>query len=226
MNYPFLILHGWGSCAQRWEEVKNYLESKGFKVYVPDLPGFGQSPPPKKVWSISDYAEWVKEYCKEQNLLKVFLLGHSFGGAIALKFSLKYPEKVKKLFLVAPAIIRKRSLKKEIIKKIAKPFSFLPESAKKIIYIKILKSNYPLKKGIMRDIFLRVIKEDQLEDCSSISVPTVIIWGENDNITPLKDAYSIYKRMKKSKLVIIEDQGHDLNRNAPELLVNMVLENI
>jgi pimeloyl-ACP methyl ester carboxylesterase len=226
MNYQILILHGWGSCSKNWAEVKSYLENKGFKVYVPDLPGFGQNFPPKDVWSIADYAEWVRTYCKEKNLQQFFLLGHSFGGAISLKFSLKYPEKVKKLFLVAPAIIRKKSLKKEIIKKIVKPFSFLPDAAKKIIYIKILKSDYPLKRGIMRDIFLKVIKEDQLEDCSGISVPTVIIWGEKDDVTPIKDAYLIHKKINGSKLVIIKNQKHDLNRKAPLLLAERILENI
>jgi len=226
MNYQILILHGWGSCSKNWAEVKSYLENKGFKVYVPDLPGFGQNFPPKDVWSIADYAEWVRTYCKEKNLQQFFLLGHSFGGAISLKFSLKYPEKVKKLFLVAPAIIRKKSLKKEIIKKIAKSFSFLPESAKKIIYIKIIKSDYPLRKGIMRDIFVNIVKEDQLANCSDISVPTVIIWGKNDDITPLKDGYLIRERIKNSKLVIIEGQGHNLNKKVPELLAQKVLENI
>jgi pimeloyl-ACP methyl ester carboxylesterase len=58
-----------------------------------------------------------------------------------------------------------------------------------------------------------------------IKVPTVIIWGDKDEFTPLEDAYFINKQIKNSKLVIIPGAGHDLNRKQPEVLVEKVLEN-
>ena len=221
-----LILHGWGSSSQRWVNVKSYLEKGGFRVNIPDLPGFGESPPPKDAWSIDNYVEWARTYCERQNFSQIFLLGHSFGGAIAVKFALKYPEKIIKMFLVAPALIRVKTLKKKIINKTAKFFSFLPNSTKKVIYGSVLKSDYPLKAGTMRDIFQRVIAEDVSPRLSEIQTPTIIIWGKNDDVTPLKDAYLINKKIHGSKLIIIENQGHDLNRKVPELLAEKVLENL
>ncbi len=244
-----LILHGWGSCAKNWAKIKQLLEFYGHSVYVPDLPGFGDNPPPSNVWLIDDYVEWVKNYCQKQKLFcdktsfkwvlkkegqerteclreQFFLLGHSFGGSIAIKFALKYPAKIKKLFLVGPAIIRKKTLKKEIIKKTAKTFSFLPLRIKKIIYGKIIKSDYPLQVGIMREIYLKVIEENLLSLLPAISIPTVIIWGQKDKITPLSDGYLIKKQLPNSELKIVPGVGHSLHYQSPEELVKIVVSSL
>jgi pimeloyl-ACP methyl ester carboxylesterase len=219
-----LILHGWGSCAKNWSRVKNYLEERGFKVYVPDLPGFGENPPPQEVWSIDHYAEWARTYCENQNLSPVFLLGHSFGGSIAAKFALKYPEKIKKMFLVAPALVRVKTLKKKIINKTAKFFSFLPSSAKNVIYGRVLKSDYPLSAGIMRDIFQKVVAHDLSSQLSKIKVPTIIIWGAKDDVTPIKDAHLIRQKIKNSTLEILPPASHRVNLEFPEKLAEVVLK--
>ena len=105
-----LILHGWGSQAERWSEVKELLENGGYRVYVPDLPGFGESLPPPQAWSVDDYVEWVRSFCEKENLSQIFLLGHSFGGSIAIKFVNYFPEKVQGLILVAPKLKRQKTL--------------------------------------------------------------------------------------------------------------------
>jgi len=218
-----LILHGWGSCAKNWYRVQKLLEKEGIKVFVPDLPGFGDNPLPAKSWSIDDYVHWLRNYCEKQNLSQIFLLGHSFGGSLAVKFVLKYPEKIKKLFLVAPAIIRRKTLKKEIIKKTAKIFPFLPGFIKKIIYRKIIKSDYPLEAGTMRETYLKIIGENIFPHLSGIKVPTMIIWGQNDRVTPLFDAYLIKKEIPNSEIKIIEKAGHRINSEVPEKLVETIL---
>ena len=86
---PILILHGWGSCAQNWQRVKDGLEGGGYRVYLSDLPGFGKGPALEKTWLTEDYVNWLNEYCEKNNLSQFFLIGHSFGGALAVKFSLK-----------------------------------------------------------------------------------------------------------------------------------------
>lgn len=225
-NNLILILHGWGSCSKNWQEVKNYLEGENFKVFIPDLPGFGLEPPPKKIWLIDDYVEWVQEYCKKNEIINFFLVGHSFGGAIATKFSLRYPDKVKKLFLVAPALVRKKNLIKKIISRLSKIFSFLPFKIKRIIYNRFLKSDYCQSSGIMREIFKKIIENDLTCFLEGIKIPTIIIWGKKDNVTPVKDAYLIHKKINNSKLIIIEGQNHNLNRKAPDILAKKILENI
>ncbi|MDP2864579.1 MAG: alpha/beta hydrolase [bacterium] len=220
-----LILHGWGSRAKNWSRVKELLENQGYKVFVPDLPGFGENSPLSRAWAIDDYVEWVSDFCEKNNLSQFFLLGHSFGGGLAIKYTLKYPEKIKKLFLVAPAIRRKKTFKKEILKKLSVFFPKLSFLRKIFYRLLFLKSDYPyVQGGIMKETYLRVIKEDLSDNLSNISISTVIIWGEKDNVTPLKDAYLINKEIKGSKLEIIKGGRHVPNMETPEILAEKIKE--
>jgi len=225
-----LILHGWGSRAENWSQVKELLEREGYKVFAPDLPGFGKNPPLSRPWAIDDYVEWLADFCEKNNLSQFFLLGHSFGGAISLKFSLKCPEKVKKMFLVASSGIRRKNLKKKIFKKIAnfsKFFSFFPfyPLFRKIFYkIIIKKSDYPYTEGIMKETYLKVINEDLSFLFSQVSVPTIIIWGEKDDVLPVENAYFMNQKIKNSNLIIIAGANHDLERKVPEILTEKIKE--
>jgi len=232
---PFLILHGWGSNSLKWQETGKILKEKGFKVIVPDLPGFGKSEEPKKPWSIKDYSQWLLHFiekCPEIDEEKFYLLGHSFGGALAVFFALNNSEKIKKIFLVAAACIRRKTIKKKIFKtgaKFFKVFNFLPfyNLFRRAFYKFIIrKSDYPRLKGIMKQSYLQVIGKDLSSELESLDLPCVVIWGDKDDVLPLKDAYLIHKKIKNSKLVIIPGEDHDLEQRNPEILVQKILENI
>jgi pimeloyl-ACP methyl ester carboxylesterase len=226
-----LILHGWGwpISSPQWVRVKGFLENAGYKVFLPDLPGFGQTPPPKEPWALNDYVEWVREFCDRNNLSQIFLAGHSFGGSIAVKFSIKYPELVQKLILADSAGIRRKRLKKEIQKKIAhflNSFSFLPfyGFVRKVAYRTIFRhSDYLLTEGVMKETYLKALGEDISDIFSDIKVPALLIWGENDGITPLNHAYFIKKNIPGAKLEIIPGVGHNPHKEAPEILSEKIL---
>ncbi len=221
---PLLILHGWGSNSERWQKVGELLAKKGVKVIIPDLPGFGKSQSPSMAWGLDDYCDFIQEFVKLLNLEKFYLLGHSFGGALAVKYSLKFPDKIDKLFLVSAACFRRAAFREKlfyVIAKIFKIFSFLPgyQSFRKGFYKFIVrKSDYPYAEGVMKDIYLKIIKEDLSEILPEIQIPTIIIWGEKDDITKIKDACLINEKIKGSRLEIIPGANHDLNTKAPEEL--------
>lgn len=227
-----LILHGWGASSQSWAKIQELLESRGCKVLVPDLPGFGENPAPSQAWSVDDYVAWLSDFCEKQNLSQFFLLGHSFGGSLAIKFSLKYPEKIRKLILVDSAGIRRTRIKKEILKKIAhilNRFSFLPfySLIRKIAYKTIFrKSDYLLTEGVMKETYLKIIKEDLSDSLSNVSVPTLLIWGKKDKITPLQHAYLMKEKIIGATLEIIPNVKHNPHAEAPEILVEKVLNYI
>lgn len=231
MDYPILILHGWGwpASVDQWARVKELLEHQEYRVFVPDLPGFGKNPPPTKPWTISDYAEWAKDFCEKNGLSQFFLLGHSFGGSVATKFSVKYPEKVRKLILVDSAGIRRKRLKKEIQKKIAhflNKFSFLPfyNLVRKIAYKTLFRrSDYLLTEGVMKETYLNVIREDISDSFSNISVPVLLVWGKKDKITPLQHAYFMKEKIPGAKLEIIPNVKHNPHFEAPEKLAEIIL---
>lgn len=222
-----LILHGWGSCAKNWSQVKELLESRGYQVFVPDLPGFGENPPPNRPWSIDDYVEWVRSFCQKNNLSKFFLVGHSFGGAISLKYALKFPGEIKKLILVDAAIIRVRREFIESLAKTLKVFAFLPfyPLVRKAFYKFIVgKSDYPDTMGATRETYLKTIREDISVHLGLVSVPTVLIWGDKDDTTPFKDAFTIRDKIPGAILEAIPGVEHCPHREAPEILVEKIIK--
>jgi len=234
---PFLILHGWGSNSERWVNIAEKITEglptgESFKVIVPDLPGFGESDQLKTAWNMNNYIKWAEEFVKEIGIKEFYLMGHSFGGALACKFAIKYPQEVKKLFLVSAASVRKRTTKKNALRnisKIVKLFSFLPFYAflRKGFYKFIIrKSDYPYVDGVMKETFKNVISEDLSQFTGFIRTPTVIIWGDKDKSTPVEDAYFMNQKIKDSKLVVIPNAGHILNKECPETLAQKILENI
>lgn len=229
---PFLILHGWGSKSNRWQKTGEEISLKGFKVFIPDMPGFGESEKPEIPWDLNDYCEFVDEFIKALNIDKFFLLGHSFGGAVSVKYSLKYPQKVEKLYLVASSCIRKKNKKKSFfrfISKILKIFSFFPYYPlfRKAFYkFVIRKSDYIYTEGIMKETFVKIINEDLTPKLPNVKTPVVIIWGEKDCVVPIESAKIINREIKGSKLVIIPEATHDLEKEMPVILAEKILENL
>ncbi|MDD5606267.1 MAG: alpha/beta hydrolase [Candidatus Pacebacteria bacterium] len=210
---PFLILHGWGSNSEKWEKVINLLSFK-FQVFAPDLPGFGESEVMKDPWQIKDFIDFLKEFVEKLDLKNFYLLGHSFGGSLALKYNSEF--KVNKLFLVAPSLVRKNTLKKRIFSlKIPCPFF-----CKKIIYALFLKNtDYPLYRGAMKETLKNVLID--LSHLKPLS-ETILIWGKKDKITPFSNS----KLIKKDVLETIPQAGHAIEIDTPDLLVEKILNNL
>ncbi len=220
---PLLILHGWGSSSEKWQKIGELLVQKGVKVIIPDLPGFGKSEEPQKAWNLDQYCDFVEEFIKILNLDKFYLLGHSFGGSLAVKFSLQHPEKVAKLFLVSAACIRKKSLKNKLFKFISRFFKIKPLFLRKFFY---RKSDYLSVKGVMKEIYLKVIEEDLSDVLEKVKVPAIIIWGAKDKITPIKQAKLIKTKIRNSELKIIPNIGHSPHLEAPEKLGDRVSQEL
>lgn len=228
---PLLILHGWGRGSDSWIQVQEILAEKKYKVIVPDLPGFGKSQAPATAWTVDDYATWLNDFIVPLNLEKIFLLGHSFGGRIAIKFAIKFPEKISKLILYEAAGIKHKKVLSQIIintfAKIGNKFSFFPfySTLEKAFYkFVVRKQDYLRSKGIMKETFKKVISQDLTPFLPLISVPTVIIWGEKDKITPLSDAYLMKEKIIYSEIKIIPALGHGFHHEAPENLTNTVVQ--
>lgn len=223
---PLLILHGWGSKSDRWQTTAKSLAGRGYEVIIPDLPGFGQSGSPETVWSLSDYSNFVNKFAEKLGLDSFNLLGHSFGGNVAITYSLRYPEKINRMFLVGAAAIRAETVKKKTTYGLTRVFKFLKyvPFVRRFFYRFIIKSDYPSTKGIMRDIYLKTLKEDLSDKLSEVKVPTLIIWGEKDDITPLKNAHEINLKIQGSRLEIVPEIGHNLHSEVPGKLSDIIVK--
>ena len=231
---PFIILHGWNSGSDRWIKEAEIISqamsrAEGFKVIIPDLPGFAESGKLDRPWTVNDYVKWLEDFTDELNIKDFYLLGYSFGGAVAAKMAVKYPQRVQKLFLVASAVIRKQTTKKTFSSRVAKfvkLFYFLPLYAffRKAVYkFVIRKSDYVYTEGVMKETYQNVISDDVSYKLSFIRVPTVIIWGDKDQSVPVENAYTINQKIRNSKLVIIPGADHLMHKKMPEVLAENVL---
>ncbi len=228
-----LILHGWGGSSDSWLEVQRILTKKGYKVIVPDLPGFGKSTTPLTAWGINDYTNFIFGFVKETKLENFFLLGHSFGGQIAVKFITDYPEKIKGLILCDSAAIRpKPGLKTRIIYLIAKIGNaiFTPkhlvrfkDSIRNFFYIIIRHRDYEKAKGVMKETIIKVLNEDLMLDLSEIKKKTLIVWGAADKMVPLKYAHIFKEKIKDSELEVIPKIGHSPHIEIPAKLAEIIL---
>ena len=228
-----IILHGWQSSKEKWQKVKENIESDEIEVIVPDLPGFKPETELKKPWTLDNYVGWLKDFSQDKE--KFFLLGHSFGGRVAIKFASRYPEKLYGVILVSAAGIKKppsffqRFLKSgaRLVKKLkieeTPQTKGLWEIFKKIFYRYILrKTDYLEASGFLKDTIKNILEEDLTPLLKEIKVPTLILWGEKDKITPLSDAYLIKKEIKLSQLEILPGIGHTPHLENPELLAQKI----
>lgn len=213
---PLLLLHGWGVDSQIWQPIIPHLDGT-FKVIAVDLPGFGQSDPPPKPWGVFDYADFVKDFIDDLELKSVTLLGHSFGGRIAIATASLDPKGLKKLILISSAGIKpKRGLKYYSFFTLAKVLGtvlklptikgFQPYFRQKL-YQLLGEHDYETA-GPLKETFLKVINQDLTSILRSIEVPTLIVWGEDDREVPLSDAQKMQLLIKNSKLEIIKNAGH------------------
>ena len=104
------------------------------------------------------------------------------------------------------------------------PFEDLRNNIKNAMYMAIRRPNYMKTQGIMRDVFKKLITQDLTAKFSKISMPTLLIWGDKDEMTPIQDAYLTHELIPNSKLEIIPGAKHALNFQAPEILARKILE--
>lgn len=230
---PIVILHGWGSPSNAWLETQGYLSARGYEVYMPDLPGFGKSNPPPKPWEISDYAQCVGRFADRLGLQRFFLIGHSFGGRIGIRLALLHPDRLLGLVLCSSAGIKSRPTVKQfafrVLAKVGYRLLSLPplkgfqQPARRFLYFLAGEWDYYRAQGVMRETMKRVIEEDLRPDLGKIAVPTLIVWGDRDRVTPLSDAYIMKEEIPNVALHIVEGAGHRLPYEEPEVFTRFVL---
>lgn len=220
------VIHGWSYAPEKWQPVADKLGELGFDVKILKVPGLDTTL--EIPWNLDDYVKWLKrELGGEQN---VVLIGHSNGGRIALKFTAENPSEIGELILVDSAGIMTRGLgitsKRKIFKILAKVGKLISSSEKlrKLLYKIARESDYEKASPVMRQTMANLISVDLEPVLAKISVPTLIIWGENDMATPLKDGKLMHDKISKSKFEIISGAGHSPHVSHQNQLVEKIVE--
>ena len=244
---PIILMHGFGSSSYSFNHLVKPL-SKKFKVYNLDLKGFGDSPKPKDYrYSVYDQAVLVLKFIKDRNIKDVTLIGHSYGGGVALSLALMNQSNIKKMVLIDPAAYRQyipsliRRIQMPILGAVA--FYLLPASyevkesyryafydKKKIEQSTIDTMAKNLNKKSAKQVYLYAIDDLIPEDIDEVSkryknikVPTLLIWGEKDVVIRKSKGYKLKNDLQNAQLKIIKNCGHIPHEEKPKVVLKHIL---
>lgn len=222
-----LILHGWNLDPRRYSALKEILEKEKFLCFIPAFSGHGQAPLPSKPYTLNNYLSELVSYLEKHKLKKCLIVGHSFGGRIAVKLASQYPQYVKKLILTGvPGYSSLSSIKKTFflfLAKAGKILFLLPglekfaDLAKRFLYKMTSSFDYYRAPQVMKKTLERVVEEDLEQYMKKISCPVMLVWGKQDTIVPLQTAEKMLSVIPEAKLKVIEEADHALPYNKSKI---------
>lgn len=241
---PLVLLHGLGGTGAEWQASIPVL-SQHFKVYVPTMPGHGESGPVPE-YSLEASHRLFLAFLEAEGLEKVILAGQSMGGAVALDLALTFPERVSKLVLVdSPGLGREvnwglRLLTLPVLGEIVLDFlwprlrTHLARLAKlvgmEVPEVMLREGAWKLQGSLARllrtgiDLRGQKLWPMMRDRLPHLNVPTLIIWGERDELFPLSQAIAAHRTIPRSKLHIIRGAGHVLRKEHVAELNAVILE--
>ncbi len=204
-----IILHGWGRSLSDFLDIVESL-SKKYQVYLIDLPGFGKSDALLIPFNLDDYVSFLKVFIDSNNINNPIIMGHSFGGRIALRYASLY--KTDKMILISSAGIKRFSFKVKIKILFYKFKKIFYQAFNKIsAYEKLISTSgsndYKSSNDIMKKTLSNVVSVDQRKELKKINTEVLLIWGRYDNSTPYKDALLMNRKINNSGLVTF-NTGH------------------
>ncbi len=216
-----LFIHGAGGGQFTWVYQKTFFE-KRFNPIILELPGHGESAGEGE-GEIGRYAEDVRAFLKALDLPKLFLVGHSMGGAIVQTLALSFPEMIKGIVLVGtgarlkvfPSVLEGiRNHFEETVRTIVR-FAYSRKTSPELIErgVEELKRCKP---EVLYGDFVACDRFDMMDKVEKIHLPTLVICGNEDELTPVKYSQFLHRRIVGSRLEILPDAGHLVMLETPE----------
>jgi pimeloyl-ACP methyl ester carboxylesterase len=235
-----VLLHGFLNSAVSYRHVFKTLAVRG-RVIVPDLPGSGKSGKPLKFnYSLDNLADFLAAFLDELKIKTCVLGGASTGGALALRFALKYPERLEKLLLIDSAGLKKAGRgdkaflnlpmdqelsadPSDLLKLYLRQFSHdeAVTVEQRMKYLETMTDRASLRCAE------KIIKANGMfavEGISGINLPTLIVWGERDRVLAESNASKFVKKIPGSRYVMIPEAGHLPHEESPEDFNTVLLD--
>lgn len=211
-----LLLHGWGQNIEMMKPIGDNFSNK-FRITILDFPGFGQSEEPKEPWNIEKYSVMLEKFVSATGIKKPIVIGHSFGGRVAIRYSARNP--IEKLVLFGSPCIR-LSENLSLTVKILKKLKTLPGLNSFGEYMKkyIGSRDYKAASPIMRQTLVNVVNEDLSKFAREIEEPTLLIWGEYDTEAPVNEARELEKIMVDAALIVLPGTHYAYLENLPQVV--------
>jgi pimeloyl-ACP methyl ester carboxylesterase len=224
-----VMLHGWGDRAAGFAGLRSVL-AHDYQVIAPDLPGFGGTQSPLAVWGLSDYAMFISNFLAKLDIRSVYaFVGHSNGGAIVLRGIGQGTLHSDKVILMASSGIRgdyngRRRLLRYIAKAGKTLTQPLPEKTKtalrRRVYASIGSDMFVAEH--LQETFKRVVTDDVRTDASAVAVPTLLLYGERDEATPIRYGELFHQLISGSILKVLPEAGHFIHLDDADRVASAV----
>ena len=225
---PIILLHGLFGSLSNWSNVVDYF-SNDFEIFTPVLPLYELSFKEK----LKSLTQFLHQYIKENKIHNPILIGNSLGGHVALLYSLKYPENVKKLILVGSSGLYENDLGSSFVR--VRDYKFIQSKVEEVFDVKEVISNEliqevyqtantPSKAVSLIKIAREAKKQNLREELKNIKTPSLLIWGMQDRVTPPSVAKEFEQFLPDARLRMIDNCGHVPMMEQPVLFNQYVNE--
>lgn len=210
-----MLLHGWGCDKSIWSPIVELLAAK-YRVVAVDFAGFGLSDEPRTVWGVEEYTRSVEALAKELGVVSPTLIGHSFGGRVAIVYASR--NSVERVVLADAAGVKPRRTWRyyykvytfKLMKRVL-PLLIGKQKAQMLVDQRRRKSgssDYNSATPMMRAILSKCVNEDLCHLMPRVEAPVLLFWGDKDTATPISDARTMERLMPNAGLVVAEGAGH------------------
>ena len=245
-SIPIILIHGTGASLHTFDDWTNKLKYSK-RVIRLDLPAYGLTGPfVDRDYSILNYTSFLKEFLETLDIKQCIIAGNSLGGEIAWNFALEKPDIVKKLILINsggfPSFSKSvpiafRLAQTPVINKVVRfitPFFIVRSSVENVFFDKSKVTDSLVERYF--DLCLRegnrqafidrlgIGKRNNYINISNIKQPTLILWGADDLLIPVENAYKFQNSLPNNKLVILENSGHVPMEENPFESIKHVIE--
>lgn len=230
-----LLLHGWNNLnytnqtneKDAWHNRKEFVDSlsKNYEIYKINFPGFCGQEEPKKAWKLLDFATYVKKYLDDNNLKVDYILGYSFGGAVAVEYNRVYDEN-QKLILISPAITRNKEKSKKYIKT-PKCMDPIRNFIRNVYLIYVVKNKYMVNgTKFLKESYQNIVRVELLDKLIEINPNNlIIIYGEEDKMVNPNYIIDNIPKPIKQKVFVIKKGGHNIAKTHTKEIMNILNKN-
>jgi pimeloyl-ACP methyl ester carboxylesterase len=221
-DLPIVVLHGWGAHIEAVGPILAALDGAPDLIAL-DLPGFGESEPPPVAWDVDAYANFVVAFLDQLDVPRAHLIGHSHGGRVSIAVAAGQPGRVGRLLLVDSAGLRpkrgwryrRRVAVAKLGRAVAKVGGGPGRRLQERLRARVASRDYLEASEAMRGTFRAVIAADLSDRLPRIGAPTLLVWGDRDEDTPLWMAHRMEELIPDAGLVVLEGAGHYSYADAP-----------
>ena len=232
-----ILLHGLGASAERWLPIIPYM-SNDYRVIMPDIIGFGYSDKPVTNYTPKFFMEFLSGFMKNTGIEKPVIVGSSLGGRILIEYAIHYPQNIEKMILVSPAINEESSPALQSYMQAALHPTFedvknafltmngrVDEIEDEFISEFVNRMNLPNAKmaflASLMGLKKQTLKPEMLAD---LTIPTMLIWGEDDQVIPISNVVKFGNSIKNMQYQIMKKCGHAPYAEKPELFSKIMLD--